>query len=180
MRILILNILSGIFVFLTLLFFIFFMIVFINPQSSLNPMPQATLPEVLVLPTKTATYKQLPPTWTTSPEDFSGGPTQSPDSENSLQPSSTSLPTSTSFYLSTRTNTPTFTSTPTETGTPTSTPTKTPVPANTKANTATKVPPTATFTEKPLIRDTNTPVPPTATSVPPTEQPTATSEGGTG
>ncbi len=174
MKNLILNILSGMFVFLTLLFIIFFLIVFINPQSGLNPMPQATLPEVLVLPTQTATYKQLPPTWTSTLENSSAIATISPDSDNTLQPSSTSLPTSTSFYLSTRTNTPTLTSTPTETGTPTRTPTKTPVPSNTKANTATKaptntsVPPTAT-TEAPVIRNTPTPEPPTATP-----------EGGTG
>ena len=167
MRNLILNIFSGIFVFMSLLFVIFFLIIFINPQSKLNPMAPPTLPEVLVLPTRTATFKQLPATWTNTPENFSANTTQSPESVDSLQPSSTPLPTSTSFYLSTRTNTPTPTSTPTETGTPTNTPTKSPNPTNTKAPpTATKAPPRPTNTDNPLIRNTPTPAP--------------TSDGGTG
>ncbi len=41
-----------------------FLVIFFEPQSSLNPLPPPTLPARLVLPTATATPLSLPPTWT--------------------------------------------------------------------------------------------------------------------
>ena len=91
--------------------------IFIDPVSSLNPFPPATLPASVVIPSATATYRQLPPTWT---------PTVNGEI---LLPTFTSAPTSTGFILPTMTNTststPTKTNTPTVTKTPTITPTET-------------------------------------------------------
>lgn len=42
-------------------------VIFNNPSSSLNPLPPPQLPEVLILPTVTATGIQLPNTWTPTP-----------------------------------------------------------------------------------------------------------------
>lgn len=93
---------------------------FLNPHSVLNPLAPPTLPEVLVLPTSTATLKQLPelitPTATNTPIDAA---TES--ATETLRPSSTPLPTNTAFILPTATIT--LTPTATETETPTVSPT---------------------------------------------------------
>ncbi len=47
----------------------YFLMIFINPYSALNPFPPPTLPPTLGFPTATATlpFATLPPTWTPSP-----------------------------------------------------------------------------------------------------------------
>ncbi|MDO9088196.1 MAG: hypothetical protein Q7U53_18460 [Anaerolineaceae bacterium] len=143
MKVISLNIFTGLFIFLTILFGLFFLIVFINPHSEINPYPPPPMPERLVLPTQTATVRQLPPTWTDIPNqlpsiqplDFKSTPT--------LRPSSTLYPTNTSFRLPTRTPTPTNTLTPTNTSTFTNTPTNSATPTITPTNTVTIAPTTA-------------------------------------
>ncbi len=90
------------------------LIIFIDPSSALNPFPPATLPAGVVIPSATATFRQLPPTWT---------PTMR---EDVIMPTFTSAPTATGFVLPTLTGTATYTSTPTKTPTVTRTPTITP------------------------------------------------------
>jgi hypothetical protein len=55
-----LNVLTILAIMITMIFCIVFAIIFINPQSSINPLPPQELPEVLVLPTATSTLRQLP------------------------------------------------------------------------------------------------------------------------
>jgi hypothetical protein len=128
----------------------FISILFSNPYSGLNPFPPPPLPDRLILPTATATYLQLPPTWTFTPESMRLVP--------SLLPSSTLLATFTDAVLPTATVTVTPTATNTITYTPR--PTRTTAPTETKA---------------PAPKPTNTPVPPTnaPTSTPelPTQPP---------
>jgi hypothetical protein len=63
-----LNLLSGIFVAGTLVVALLFAIIFINPQSSLNPLPPPTLPVLVLTNTPTPTPKGiLPATWTPTP-----------------------------------------------------------------------------------------------------------------
>lgn len=112
------NLLTGLVMIGTLLVLVLFMVVFSNPQTFLNPLPPPDLPEVLVLPTATATLRSLPTVAT--PEELielatESGPSATP------RPSSTPLPTNTSFVLPT--STITLTPTPTETETPTASPT---------------------------------------------------------
>lgn len=113
-----LNLLTAIVFLATMVIFFLFFAIFNNPYSFLNPLPPPKLPEVLVLPTATATPRSLPDIVT--PDEFISepqeeGPTATP------RPSSTPLPTSTSFVLPSATITPTPTATETET--PTVTPT---------------------------------------------------------
>ena len=112
-----LNVLTILAIFTTIVFCIMFAIIFINPQSSINPLPPQELPEVLVLPTATATLRQLPTVELPTIEVVFTS-TQ----ESVLRPSSTPLPTFTSFVLptSTITLTPTRTATTTPTISPTS------------------------------------------------------------
>jgi hypothetical protein len=62
----------------------YFVMIFVNPQSALNPFPPPTLPPMMVLPTSTPTsIAQLPPTWTPEPTreptlTLTPGPTQTP------------------------------------------------------------------------------------------------------
>lgn len=122
---------------------VLFVVIFLNPQSALNPFPPEPLPTQLVLPTATPTYRQLPPTWTpTLGQGRSSLATLDP------RPSSTLPPTSTSFTIPTFTATFTVTSTPTDTATPTNTPTRTPVPTATPRPTNTPVP---TDTPEPTV-----------------------------
>ncbi len=86
---------------------------FLNPNTSFNPLAPPPLPEVLVLPTSTATLKQLPELITPSLQPM----TATENITETLRPSSTPLPTNTSFVLPTATITPSPTSTETETPT---------------------------------------------------------------
>lgn len=107
--------------------------IFIDPYTSVNPFPPATLPAPIQLPTATNTPRVLPATWT---------PTPQPGAQSTLRPTSTLPATATGFVLPTSTNTPTATSTVTSTPTVTRTPTKTLVPTwtNSPVPTATTEP----------------------------------------
>lgn len=60
-----LNVLSGIFVAGTVVVVLLFAIIFINPQTGLNPLPPTTIPAVVLTSTPTPTPKGvLPETWT--------------------------------------------------------------------------------------------------------------------
>ncbi len=80
-------------------------VVFINPQSPLNPFPPATLPARVVIPSETPTMQQLPPTWTVVVTES----TQVVLGETPLPPAVTdaNLPTLTPRPTSTNTATPT-------------------------------------------------------------------------
>ena len=43
------------------------LIIYTNPDTSLNPFPFPTLPPTIVVPSPTPTLLQLPPTWTPTP-----------------------------------------------------------------------------------------------------------------
>jgi len=43
-------------------------ILFLNPNSSLNPFPYPTMPPTINVPTLTQTPYTLPPTWTPTPQ----------------------------------------------------------------------------------------------------------------
>ncbi len=80
--------------------------IFFNPQISFNPFPPKELPEILVLPSATATLRQLP-TLDEPTQEVAFTMTQAV----TLRPSSTPLPTFTSFVLPTATITPSPTNT---------------------------------------------------------------------
>lgn len=77
----------------------YFALIFINPTSSLNPMPPGGGLFSDPLPTSTSTPQKLEPTWTASPT-LALTPSDTP------RPTSTSIPTSTSFSLVPPTRTP--------------------------------------------------------------------------
>lgn len=55
----------------------FFLMIFLNPQTSLNPFPPPTLPALAQAQTATSTLLALPPTWTPTPSptpDYSPTP----------------------------------------------------------------------------------------------------------
>ncbi len=82
-----------------------FIMIFVNPQSGLNPFPPPTVPAMLVLPTSTSTtLNELPPTWTPT---VTGEPT----STSTPRPTSTVTVTPTVFVLPSATITPTPTAT---------------------------------------------------------------------
>lgn len=156
MKVLLLNICTGLFLFLAVLFGLFFLVVLINPQSYLNPLPPPLMPERLVLPTQTATSLQLPPTWTNTPITLPSIPPLGFGATATLRPSSTLYPTNTSFSLPTRTPTPTKTFTPTVTSTSTNTSTSTSTPTITPTNTVTIAPTTAVPPTEPAPTKTST------------------------
>lgn len=81
------DVLSGILVVASLVVALVFLILFINPQSGINPLPPTTVPPPIVTHTPSPTPKQvLPPTWTSGPS-----PTQEP-SPTELQASETPIP----------------------------------------------------------------------------------------
>lgn len=108
----VLNILTILALLAIMIFCVVFALIFINPRTPINPLPPDELPEVLVLPTATATLRQLPSLDVPTIEVVFTS-TQ----ESTLRPSSTPLPTFTSFVLPTATITLTPTRTPTETPT---------------------------------------------------------------
>ena len=118
MRSTIWNILAVLILAAILLVWVVVFQVFLNPQSSLNPLPPPTNVPTLALPTLTPTFRQLPPTWTPAV-------TEVVVIEPQLRASSTLLPSSTVYVANTFTATPTSTNTPTNTATATNTPTVT-------------------------------------------------------
>ena len=82
------------------------LMVFVNPNSGLNPFPPFTAIPTVAIPTSTPTLLQLPPTWTLTPEINEAA---------TLAPTQTPFPTNTSFVLPTYTPSNTVTNTPTDT-----------------------------------------------------------------
>jgi hypothetical protein len=120
-----------------------FGVIYAAPNSALNPFPPSSLPDVVHIPTSTATHAQLPLTWTHTPAANGVGTA-------TLAPSQTFVPSATGFQL------PTFTPTPTHTFTPSNTPTASNTPTVTKTHT---------------ITNTSTAENTATTEVPPTEIP---------
>jgi len=73
-----------------------FLMIFVNPNSGLNPFKPIPIDTALVLPTATITPRQLPPTWTPTPP-----PTPQPT--DTPRPTNTLIPTSTPFGAATDT-----------------------------------------------------------------------------
>ncbi len=79
-----LNMLSGILVTATIVVGLVFAIIYINPQTMINPLPPTTLPALILTDTPTPTPRGLlPPTWT---------PTSSPTAEPTATPTPTDTP----------------------------------------------------------------------------------------
>ncbi len=85
----------------------YFVTIFVNPYSGLNPFPPPTMPPTLGFPTPTPTlpFATLPPTWTPSP-------TLTPLPTNTPKASPTPVPTATATFTPTPAVTPTPTATP--------------------------------------------------------------------
>jgi hypothetical protein len=156
----------------TMMFCLFSVIVFANPQSAINPFKPPVGPTPIQLPTATETWLPFPPTWTFTPG--AGIVDQATPVPATLAATETPTETGTVFALSTSTLTPTYTRIPTQTRTATKTSTK--APTNKPADT--KIPATATFTlevprytNTPITQPTNTPIPATNTPVPATNTP---------
>lgn len=154
------NFLTVMTLLVTLLLGIVFLQIFYNPNSALNPFAPPPLPELIVLPSPTATLRSLPQVWTNTP---SGGVVLPDEATATLRPSSTPLSSPTSFILSTWTPTPTNTATPTNTFTPTLTPTQTLTSTVTMTPTETLTPmststPTVTLDPNVAPTETFTPV----------------------
>jgi len=98
----------------------FFLSIFVNPHSALNPFPPAALPTLLEFPTTTITPILPPATWTPSP-------TIQPSPTRTGAPTWTPVPSNTPFTLATGisrwtpTRTPKPSSTPKATGMPVTT-----------------------------------------------------------
>lgn len=87
------NILTVIFLLMTLCICIGVGVLLINPQNSLNPFPPPTMPVEAEYPTATPTPKSvLPPTWTPAPTIL---PSETPLPTDTLIPTNTSVPTNT-------------------------------------------------------------------------------------
>lgn len=78
------------------------LMIYINPNSSLNPLRPILVDTPIILPTSTSTPRQLPPTWTPTP-------THTPAPTHTLRPTNTSLPSPTPFGVATDTPGPTTT-----------------------------------------------------------------------
>jgi len=126
------NGLSFLIVAATVLLWLLVVIIFIEPQSFLNPFAPPTLPPLMSLPSYTPTPRSLPATWT---------PGSGPEIVEtiSLKTTSTIPATDTLVPFNTFTNTPTRTNTPTNTPTPTDTPTITATATATHDLTATEL-----------------------------------------
>jgi hypothetical protein len=99
------NILSLLMVLGALCLGVYFGLIYLMPQTGLNPFPRPTDLVIAVLPSPTATsLNQLPPTWTPTA-------TILPTETATPRPSSTPEFTATAFILPTWTNTPTPTAT---------------------------------------------------------------------
>jgi hypothetical protein len=79
-----------------------FLMIFINPNSGLNPLRPIPVDTQIILPTATSTPRTLPSTWTPTP-------TLMPTATHTPYPTNTLLPTSTTFGAPTDTPGPTNT-----------------------------------------------------------------------
>lgn len=137
-RISIWDILSIVVIIMTLCMCGAFAQIFMDPYSGLNLFPPPTpLPTVsIIIPTYTPTQRELPATWTPTPQpNDSAAPGAA-----TLKPSSTIAPTYTVYVIPSFTPTHTPTNTPTNTPTATNTATRTPLPTNTPVPTFTPIP----------------------------------------
>lgn len=84
------NFLTTMTVFGIILAAAWFALVFQNPYIFLNPFPPPVIPELLVLPSPTATIPHLPPTWT---PEVTGTPipTFTPEPESTIDPGQTEI-----------------------------------------------------------------------------------------
>lgn len=83
------DILSVILLLASLIIALIFMIIFINPQSGVNPLPPTTIPPPILTSTPSPTPRQvLPPTWTPGPSPTSV-PTEEPEQPTATQPAPT-------------------------------------------------------------------------------------------
>ncbi len=88
-----LNLLSGILVTGTLVVGLIFAIIFINPQTMINPLPPTTLPAVVHTNTPSPTPRPvLPPTWTPT-NSPTPEPTETPIPTDTPAPTETPVPT---------------------------------------------------------------------------------------
>jgi len=89
-----LNVLSGIFVSGTVVVVLLFALIFINPQSGLNPLPPPTIPALVLTDTPTPTPKGLlPATWTpTTAPTITPTKTQIPSDTPEPTPEDTAIP----------------------------------------------------------------------------------------
>ena len=168
-------------------------VIFFKPTSDLNLFPPPTVPASIFIPSPTATYIQMPSTWTPDPNDAFMYPTLKASSTPISLPGVPILPSLTPTI--TLTKTPTVTLTPTRTITRTITITRTPTKSKTPNLTATQLsiisthaketelaltPSTSTITMTPTITltptFTKTPTQ-TSTSFPPNPT-TATEDNG--
>ena len=90
-----LNVLSGIFVSGTVVVALLFALIFINPQSGLNPLPPPTIPALVLTNTPTPTPKGgLPSTWTpTTAPTITPTVTPIPSDTPEPTPEDTAIPT---------------------------------------------------------------------------------------
>lgn len=77
-----------------------FLMIYMDPNSALNPLKPIPIDTQIILPTATVTPRQLPPTWTPTPS-LTPAPTNTP------HPTYTLVPTSTAFGAATDTPGPT-------------------------------------------------------------------------
>jgi len=105
------DILSILVLLMTCCIVVYVGIIFVNPDSSMNPFPPPVMMTAYQSPTPTITPLGLGPTWTPQPTLV-----QSPSA--TLAPTFTPIPTATLFSLTPASATPTVTNTPTATHTP--------------------------------------------------------------
>ncbi|HQM55311.1 MAG TPA: hypothetical protein PLX29_07485, partial [Anaerolineaceae bacterium] len=67
MKISIWDILTVVLLLTALVLLVVVMVIFIHPDSRINPFPFPSLPATIVIPTLTPTLLQMPPTWTPTP-----------------------------------------------------------------------------------------------------------------
>ncbi|HWQ46038.1 MAG TPA: hypothetical protein VN376_04180 [Longilinea sp.] len=73
------NMLTGLVLTAALVAAVFILVIFFNPQTSLNPLRPSTPPVMISLPTATATNWELPATWTPSMEPLAITNTPTPE-----------------------------------------------------------------------------------------------------
>jgi len=97
------DMLSMLMLLVTLCMGVYFVLIFVNPNSRLNPLPPQRV-DPNAPPTATITPIHLEPTWTPTPSNATATQT--------LLPTFTAIPSATLFSMITPTVTPTFTPTP--------------------------------------------------------------------
>lgn len=87
------NVLTGVVLLITACIGLVYLMIFVNPQTALNPFPPPTLPPTLSIPSATPTSRnELPPTWTPAP-------TEEPTVTPTPRPTNTPFPSPTSIFV---------------------------------------------------------------------------------